>query len=254
MSHSTHYTHLGSIYIWHEIVVLRIGCDVNCWSIHNFWASGPGNCLCPSLLKSNQPQAWTCLLLTEQRQPDHIQFGRQQESFTPEREEAQHPQPSPVKAAMNSRGSGVRSNSTLPQTKICQFKLVLLGDMAVGKSSLVLRFVKGQFDEFQETTIGGEKRAYGRVCVIEPVKWMSFCLCSGLPGSVGVSGRHHSQVWDLGHCGTRAIPQSGSHVLPRCSGCHCCFWHHQAGTVQSLSVLLFIRAARCNVKKKKKNS
>lgn len=27
--------------------------------------------------------------------------------------------------------------------------------MAVGKSSLVLRFVKGQFDEFQETTIGG---------------------------------------------------------------------------------------------------
>lgn len=59
---------------------------------------------------------------------------------------------------MSSRGSGVRSNSTLPQTKICQFKLVLLGDMAVGKSSLVLRFVKGQFDEFQETTIGGEKR------------------------------------------------------------------------------------------------
>lgn len=57
---------------------------------------------------------------------------------------------------MSSRGSGGRSNGTLPQTKICQFKLVLLGDMAVGKSSLVLRFVKGQFDEFQETTIGGE--------------------------------------------------------------------------------------------------
>lgn len=58
---------------------------------------------------------------------------------------------------MSSRGSGGRSNGTLPQTKICQFKLVLLGDMAVGKSSLVLRFVKGQFDEFQETTIGGEE-------------------------------------------------------------------------------------------------
>lgn len=57
---------------------------------------------------------------------------------------------------MSSRGTG-RSNGALPQTKICQFKLVLLGDMAVGKSSLVLRFVKGQFDEFQETTIGGEK-------------------------------------------------------------------------------------------------
>ena len=35
------------------------------------------------------------------------------------------------------------------QTKVCQFKLVLLGESAVGKSSLVLRFVKGQFHEFQ---------------------------------------------------------------------------------------------------------
>ncbi|XP_071822678.1 ras-related protein Rab-5B-like [Apostichopus japonicus] len=37
---------------------------------------------------------------------------------------------------------------------MCQFKLVLLGESAVGKSSLVLRFVKGQFHEFQESTIG----------------------------------------------------------------------------------------------------
>ncbi|PAA85495.1 hypothetical protein BOX15_Mlig010303g2 [Macrostomum lignano] len=36
----------------------------------------------------------------------------------------------------------------------CQFKLVLLGESAVGKSSLVLRFVKGQFHEYQESTIG----------------------------------------------------------------------------------------------------
>ena len=41
------------------------------------------------------------------------------------------------------------------QGKICQFKLVLLGESAVGKSSLVLRFVKGQFHEYQESTIGG---------------------------------------------------------------------------------------------------
>merc|ERR1712179_469106 len=40
------------------------------------------------------------------------------------------------------------------QARICQFKLVLLGESAVGKSSLVLRFVKGQFHEFQESTIG----------------------------------------------------------------------------------------------------
>jgi len=38
--------------------------------------------------------------------------------------------------------------------KIFQFKLVLLGEAAVGKSSLVLRFVKGHFHEYQESTIG----------------------------------------------------------------------------------------------------
>jgi len=38
--------------------------------------------------------------------------------------------------------------------KASQFKLVLLGESAVGKSSLVLRFVKGQFLDYQESTIG----------------------------------------------------------------------------------------------------
>ncbi|KAG0617575.1 hypothetical protein M758_5G200300 [Ceratodon purpureus] len=35
-----------------------------------------------------------------------------------------------------------------------QAKLVLLGDMGAGKSSLALRFVKGQFFDYQESTIG----------------------------------------------------------------------------------------------------
>ena len=34
------------------------------------------------------------------------------------------------------------------------------GESAVGKSSLVLRFVKGQFHEYQESTIGGRSSAY----------------------------------------------------------------------------------------------
>ncbi|XP_069504981.1 ras-related protein Rab-5A isoform X2 [Ambystoma mexicanum] len=54
---------------------------------------------------------------------------------------------------MANRGAS-RPNGPNTGNKICQFKLVLLGESAVGKSSLVLRFVKGQFHEFQESTIG----------------------------------------------------------------------------------------------------
>ncbi len=56
---------------------------------------------------------------------------------------------------MANRGGATRPNGPNQGNKICQFKLVLLGESAVGKSSLVLRFVKGQFHEFQESTIGG---------------------------------------------------------------------------------------------------
>ncbi len=37
------------------------------------------------------------------------------------------------------------------------FKLVLLGDTAVGKSCLVVRFVRDEFFEYQEPTIGGKE-------------------------------------------------------------------------------------------------
>jgi len=39
-------------------------------------------------------------------------------------------------------------------SKVYQYKIVLLGEQASGKSSVVLRFVKGQFVEYQESTIG----------------------------------------------------------------------------------------------------
>lgn len=55
---------------------------------------------------------------------------------------------------MANRHGAVQRPNGIPREKICQFKLVLLGESAVGKSSLVLRFVKGQFHEYQETTIG----------------------------------------------------------------------------------------------------
>jgi len=46
------------------------------------------------------------------------------------------------------------STSARPGARFAQFKLVLLGESAVGKSSLVLRFVKDQFDDYRESTIG----------------------------------------------------------------------------------------------------
>jgi GTPase SAR1 family protein len=45
---------------------------------------------------------------------------------------------------------------TMSNSRVCHFKLVLLGDTAVGKSCLVVRFVRDEFFEFQEPTIGGK--------------------------------------------------------------------------------------------------
>uniref|UniRef100_A0A2K5Z7Q0 RAB5A, member RAS oncogene family n=1 Tax=Mandrillus leucophaeus TaxID=9568 RepID=A0A2K5Z7Q0_MANLE len=54
---------------------------------------------------------------------------------------------------MANRGTR-RPNGPNTGHKICQFKRVLPGESALGKPSLVLRFVKGQFHEFQESIIG----------------------------------------------------------------------------------------------------
>lgn len=47
--------------------------------------------------------------------------------------------------------------------RVCHFKLVLLGDTAVGKSCLVVRFVRDEFFEYQEPTIGG--KGEGGMCL-----------------------------------------------------------------------------------------
>ncbi|RKO96561.1 hypothetical protein CAUPRSCDRAFT_635, partial [Caulochytrium protostelioides] len=46
------------------------------------------------------------------------------------------------------------SSAGAPNAKPIQVKLVLLGEAAVGKSSLVLRFVNNEFQENKEPTIG----------------------------------------------------------------------------------------------------
>jgi len=51
-------------------------------------------------------------------------------------------------------GAGTTSTSGGGAARHVQFKLVLLGESAAGKSSIVLRFVKDQFDDYRESTIG----------------------------------------------------------------------------------------------------
>ena len=71
-------------------------------------------------------------------------------------------------ASRPATGAAAQRPNGATQNKICQFKLVLLGESAVGKSSLVLRFVKGQFHEYQESTIGGESLTNELLCVVKP--------------------------------------------------------------------------------------
>jgi hypothetical protein len=55
----------------------------------------------------------------------------------------------------NNINSSSSTSAHNPSSRIHHFKLVLLGDTAVGKSCLVVRFVRDEFFEFQEPTIGG---------------------------------------------------------------------------------------------------
>jgi small GTP-binding protein len=52
------------------------------------------------------------------------------------------------------QSSNIASRSNAGNLKPIQVKLVLLGEAAVGKSSLVLRFVNGDFQDNKEPTIG----------------------------------------------------------------------------------------------------
>ena len=52
-----------------------------------------------------------------------------------------------------------RSSTMIDSGGLQQAKLVLLGDMGAGKSSLVLRFVKGQFFDYQVPAVTSSTRA-----------------------------------------------------------------------------------------------
>ena len=67
------------------------------------------------------------------------------------------------------------------------------------------------------------------------VHYCSVCLAvhSCIPNTDNLSRRHRRQIWNLGHGGPGAVPQSGSNVLPWRPGSDCDVWHYQQGMVTS---------------------
>ena len=60
----------------------------------------------------------------------------------------------------NNRGAAAPRSGGAGGGRVQQTKLVLLGDQGVGKSSIALRFVRGQFPEHSEATVGGRLHFY----------------------------------------------------------------------------------------------
>ena len=106
----------------------------------------------------------------------------------------------------------------MADNKIFQFKLVLLGESAVGKSSLVLRFVKGQFLDFQESTIGAAFLTQ-TVCLNDTTVKFEIWDTAGQERYVPDGGRRTHDARRFTR--DEQISQSRPDVLPWCPGCHC---------------------------------
>jgi Zn finger protein HypA/HybF involved in hydrogenase expression len=90
--------------------------------------------------------------------------------------------------------------------KEMQFKLVLLGNMSVGKTSMALRFVRNQFFEYQENTIGGGRALAQRFLARQLACWLCphrsaltrvidcHACGSGVPDQIAGAGRYDDQI------------------------------------------------------------
>lgn len=118
-----------------------------------------------------------------------------------------------------------RTSADAPGTNLkpVQVKLVLLGEAAVGKSSLVLRFVNGEFQDNKEPTIGAAFLT--QKCKLEE-KIIKF------------------EIWDTAGRKSRCLIARGtlplpcSDVLPKRPGCRGGIRHYQGSRTLPDSVLI----------------
>lgn len=94
---------------------------------------------------------------------------------------------------------------------------VLLGDVGAGKSSLVLRFVKGQFVDFQVCNLVEVWIFNGIFGFIFSTFTFSYSLgiyhrCGLFLSNFGCP-QCNCEIWDLGYSRAGEVPQLGSHVL-----------------------------------------
>ena len=97
---------------------------------------------------------------------------------------------------------------------IFMVQLVLLGDSGVGKSCIVLRFVRGQFDPTSKVTELWMKMLLPpwlhSSCFRTSIIFNSFqiignCWCIVFITNIGIGGFNSSKVWNLGYCWTREV-------------------------------------------------
>lgn len=73
----------------------------------------------------------------------------------------------------------VQNTTPVPYVKTSQKKICLLGDFAVGKTSLVRRYVKGRFDDPYLSTIGVQISAKTVDCPTKPCNLLLWDLAGG---------------------------------------------------------------------------
>jgi GTPase SAR1 family protein len=90
--------------------------------------------------------------------------------------------------------------------RVCHFKLVLLGDSAVGKSCLVVRFVRDEFFEFQEPTIGGLLFRYIRFDHLYLILFLLFLVAAFLTQTVSLDDcTVKFEIWDTAGQGSFVV-------------------------------------------------